>query len=140
MSFVNEKISPEDVKKYGIESVDKKFVYGGTISREWTRDAERDMYLRQVAIGREETLSEATWTLYWGGKIITLKTENLGNVGPVGGKRSGHKRLIYIDIPKELVEQRSAIIADLRDALVEYADGGIHRSASSYDLVLEINV
>ena len=138
MGFVNERMSQDDVKKYDIENIDKMFVYGGTMSRSWTRDRERDIYLRQVARGREETHSESSWTFYWGGKLIVLRIQNIETTGPVGGARTGHKKLLNVDIPEELRAKKSSIIEDLKSALVEYADGGVRRTASSYKLILDV--
>ena len=51
MAFVNEFIPPEDVEKYHLSEIDKRFVVGGTSSRQWTIDRRRDVYLRNVARG-----------------------------------------------------------------------------------------
>jgi len=55
MAFVNEHIPQEDVEKYGLESIDKNFIVGGTNSRAWTIDRERNIYLRNVTRGEKNT-------------------------------------------------------------------------------------
>ena len=51
MPFVNDFISSEDVRKYGLEEIDTHYVVGGTRSRQWTIDRSRDLYLRIVERG-----------------------------------------------------------------------------------------
>ncbi|WP_200958258.1 hypothetical protein [Massilia sp. Root335] len=60
MAFINEFIPEADIKKYGIEEINKKYIVGGTKSGQWTIDRDRDIYLRCVARGREEYRSEST--------------------------------------------------------------------------------
>ncbi|WP_457330188.1 hypothetical protein [Rhizobacter sp. P5_C2] len=72
MAFVNEYIGDEDRQAYGIEAIDQNFVTGGTNSRQWTIDRERDIYFRVVARGREEVAHQSTWTLFWHGELIVV--------------------------------------------------------------------
>jgi hypothetical protein len=138
MAFVNEYISATDIKKYDIENINRRFVVGGTRARDWTIDREREIYLRNVANGREEFSRISTWTLYWGGNLITLELENLGTSGQPGEMRHGRKRLRRIEIPTTLDHRRTEILADLRDALTVYKDGGVFATATDYTLTLEI--
>lgn len=67
MAFVNEYIPVDDVKKYGIEEIDRRFLKT-TYQPDWTVDRERNIYLRQVASRREEFASQKDYTFYWGGR------------------------------------------------------------------------
>ena len=69
MAFVNEYISPEDVEKYGIKAQDD-FYIKAHYEPSWTRDRERDIYLRYMGRGREEFADEWTFVLYWRGRQI----------------------------------------------------------------------
>ena len=76
MAFVNEEIPEADVEKYGLEKIDNELLsIGKTYSRSWTIDRARDIYLREVAVGRDEESSISTWTFYWKGELIWFKRE-----------------------------------------------------------------
>jgi hypothetical protein len=139
MSFVNEYISAEDIAKYGLDSIDKGFVVGGVRSRSWTVDHERNIYLRIVARGREDNFQCSTWTFFWRGELIVLGLENISTSGAPGGSREGHKKLRSIVVPDKFKGLEKEIIKDLIEALVAYKDGGVHSTASSYSLVLDID-
>lgn len=87
MSFVNEFIPAEDVDKYGLKEIDKHFIVGGTNARDWTIDRDRDIYLRNVANGREDWRNQTKWTFYWRGAELTLRLDLLGGRG--GARRTG---------------------------------------------------
>lgn len=59
MAFVSEFISPDDVARYDILSIDRKFLIGGTNARDWVIDREREIYLRNVAHGGGVSLKSA---------------------------------------------------------------------------------
>ena len=86
MPFVNEYISPEDAAKYHLAEIDANF-HGGNISRQWTIDRERDIYLRNLSRGREEeTRHESLWTFYWKGTPLTVRLDLLEVAGNPGGR------------------------------------------------------
>lgn len=138
MAFVNEYISAEDSKKYDIDGINKRFIVGGTNARDWTIDHERGIYLRMVAWGREEFSHQSTWTFYWHGELLVLELENISTTGSTGGTRSGHKRLRSIEIPQHLEPKRAEIIADLKEALTAYKDGGVFATATTYALTFDV--
>jgi hypothetical protein len=138
MAFVNERIQPADLVKYGIEEIDKHYVIGGTSARDWTVDRARDIYLRHVASGREDSLGYQVWTLYWKGALIRLDLEIVGTSGGQGGPAKGHKRVRRIDIPADLAAHRDEVLSDLRSALIAYKDGGIYATATEYTLNLDV--
>jgi hypothetical protein len=137
MTFINEYISAEDLKKYDIENIDKRFIVGGTSSRSWTVDRERDIYLRTVARGREEFSHQSTWTFYWHGELIILELDNISTSGVAGGERCGHKKLRSITIPNHLEASYDEILADLKEALTAYKDGGVFATATAYSVIID---
>lgn len=138
MAFVNEYISEADSNKYGLEEINNRFVVGGTRARSWTVDHDRDMYLRNVAMGREEFAHQSTWTFYWGGRVIVVELENICTVGEMGGVRHGYKRVRSIEIPLELRVQKDEIVKDLKAAFTAYKDGGVAATATDYTLTLDV--
>ena len=138
MAFINEYISDEDRKKFNIDDFDKRFFVGGTKSRSWTVDKEKNIYLRNVARGREEFASESKWVLSWGGQLVFLDLKNISTSGVAGGDRHGHKKVLKINIPDTLEEQREQILKDLQEAFVAYKDGGVFATAKNYTLTLDV--
>lgn len=138
VAFVNEYISEEDFKAYGLEEIDKKFVVGRVRSPQWTINRDANIYLRCVARGREERGHRSTWVFFWRGEMLKVYLENLDMKGQPGGPRQGHKRVRRIEMPAYLEERQEEILGDLREALVAYKDGGVFATATSYTLTLDI--
>ena len=136
MAFVNECISKEDYEKYGLNEVNKRFVVGGTKARDWTVDHERNIYLRNVANGREEFRHISTWTLYWNGNLIPLELHMVDSGGEYKGACWSHKKIQHLWLPDHLKGKRDEVIEILREALLAYKDGGVYAKATSYDLIL----
>lgn len=70
MAFVNEYVSAEDVKKYGLEEINRQY-RKSNVQPDWTID--RDIYLRWIHSGREEFADQHDFTLYWKGTLIFLR-------------------------------------------------------------------
>ena len=144
MAFVNERISEEDRKKYGLDEVDKWLSNTGKVpNRSWTIDHERETYLRVINRGREEYSYKSTWHFYWRGELMTVCLETLSSGGERGGHGWSHYKLVdcYMKgffVPDHLLDRRDEIVKDLRDALIEYGDGGIYSSTTSHDTTLTI--
>lgn len=138
MAFLNEKISDQDRSKYGLDEVDKKFVVGGTKSRYWTIDRDKDMYLRQVAIGREEICYQQTWTFYWHGELLVIYLDLIDAKGSRGGPGWAHWKIRDMKLPDSLQSQRDEIIADLKMALTAYKDAGYFSVKTTYSVTLDI--
>ena len=138
MAFINEYIPEADVKKYGIEEINKKFIVGGTNSDQWTIDRDRDIYLRCVARGREEFRHQSTWTLYWKGTLLTVELDMISAGGERGGHGWSHYKLRFIGIPPSLEGKRDEIIADLREALAAYGGGGVYSTRTTSDTTLDV--
>ena len=138
MAFVNEEIPEADVEKYGLEKIDNELLsIGKTYSRDWTIDRARDIYLREVAIGRDELSRISTWTFYWKGALIWFKREALGVEKKPDGLRHARSRLT-LTLPEDLTSRRQEIYQDLRDAFRTYGGGGIFSNSTDYVHDLEI--
>lgn len=138
MTFVNEHISEEDVAKYGLEAIDKNFFVGATNARDWTIDRERNMYLRNVSNGREEYRSQSGWSFFWHGEWIYLELTAIEGGGKRGGPGWSHWKLRSLELPEHLKSQRTEILADLKEALTAYKDGGVFAMCTDYTVTLDI--
>lgn len=144
MAFVNEIISDEDRRKYGLNELESSQVMRGRAAqRAWTIDHERNVYLRNIDRGREESSHKSTWHFYWHGELMTVCLETLDAGGQRGGHGWSHYKLVdcYMKgffIPEHLRDRRDAIIADLRDALIAYGDGGIYSATVTHETTLTV--
>ena len=123
MAFMNEFIPSDDVVKYGIEAIDESYSKF-TSNPHWTVDRERDIYLRQVSVGKEEFANRSTFTFYWNGSLITVILDTSGGELPTG-ELCAHYVLGRIDLPTELLGKREVILADLKDALTVRNENGV---------------
>ncbi|MDR1076495.1 MAG: hypothetical protein LBL59_09430 [Xanthomonadaceae bacterium] len=146
MRFVNEFIPEEDVEKYGLEAIDENFIIGGTNSRQWTIDRERDIYLRNVARGggnEPEIRNQWKWTFYWHGNLINIRLDLLDGGGGRGKPGWSHWKLIWVNgshgLPEHLHKYREEILADLKEALIAYKGSGVYSKNTSYSVILDIS-
>jgi hypothetical protein len=149
MTFINEFTPPEDVEKYGLKQIDKRFEFLGTVSaRDWTIDRERDIYLRQVARagGSEiETRNQLTFTFFWKSHELSMRLDLLDSCGEREAPGWSHWRLVLVwfnggnGLPESLKPHRHEIIADLKEALIAYKDGGAYSSTTDYAVTLDID-
>ena len=135
MGFVNERISAEDIKKYDLENISKKYIVGGVPITDWTIDRGRDIYLRLVRRGREEYAHESVWNFYWRGTLIHLDANMIGGGGGRGEPGWTHWRVVWMSpIEPSLKEE---MLSDLREAFLAYKDGGIFSSNTTYEVILD---
>jgi hypothetical protein len=135
MAFINEKIPMDDIKKYGLNEINRRYAWGELV---WTVDRDRDIYLRQVRAGREEFSHESTWNLYWGGELLEVDIAIKDAGGTPRGECWAHKKVQRIQVPPHLASKRDEILADLKEALTAYKDGGVFATSSSYRLIFEV--
>lgn len=146
MTFINEYIPEEDIKKYHIKKTDEKFVIGGTQARDWTVDRKRNMYLRNVANGREETRGETEWIFYWQNELLYLQltlADTTGSPGKAGWIHWKLRRITAFDshqLPPHLQLKYSDIIADLKRALKGYKDAGVFSVCTDFDFTFDIDL
>lgn len=130
MAFVNEFVPEEDAKKYGLEEIDRHYRHS-SFRPEWTVDRDRDIYLREVESGREETAHHHGFTLYWKGALMFVRLARRGG-GVRGGDGWTEWTLLGIAIPDELQANRAEIIADLKAALTAYKDFGFRSATTTH--------
>lgn len=141
MAFMNEYISEDDRKKYGIDGIDEDLKRRAQVrNRDWTIDHEREIYLRVINRGREESRNLSVWHFYWHGELMTVWLELMEAGGERGGHGWSHYRLDKSRgdfVPPHLQGQREEVIADLRAALSARKGGGVYstRTTSTTTLV-----
>jgi hypothetical protein len=146
VTFINEYIPEEDLKKYNFEALNKRFrKAGSTPASYWVIDREADIWLRKFYNAYDRTAPDdncpgiSAWDFYWKGTLITLELETLE---VKGGGRGTHcttrEKLKSINVPPELSEQYALILQDLETALIAYSDAGVLSSSSSFTLIFEV--
>lgn len=146
MAFVNEFIPAEDVEKYDIAAIDEKFVVGRTRARDWTIDRDRDIYLRNVAMGAgadPDFRNQTTWTFYWHGDLLTLRLDLVEGRGGPGEAGWSHWQLVRLNgtngLPTHLKGHRADILETMIEALTAYEGAGVYSANySSYSVTLNI--
>ena len=135
MAFVNEYISEEDIKKYDIEALNKKFCIADYNSK-WTVDSERDIYLRYIGHGHEEFIQEHDFYMFWEGGVIDICL-HVEQGGKIDGPQWRHYELIKIKIPDEISEYKANILDDLKEALTEFKSAGLFSRCSTFKATFE---
>lgn len=138
MAFVNEFVPEEDVKKYGLEEIDRRY-RRADLRPQWTVDRERDMYLRLVDIGREEDSNRLEFTFFWKGVLLYVQLKLRGG-GVRGGE--GWSEWSLHDTPfkagiagvseSELKKNYSEIIVDLKAALTAFKEFGLSSTSTKH--------
>lgn len=124
LAFINEFIPADDVVKYGIEAIDE--IYSKiTFDPDWTVDRERDIYLRQMSTGREESANQSTWSFYWKGSLLRLVLIAEGGALETG-ELFMHYKLGRTVIPPEILAEREEILIDLKEALTARNSNGVY--------------
>lgn len=129
MAFVNEYVSEDDDKKYGLEAIDKRYFKGhapGYVT--WTRDHGRDIYLRFMRDGGEDGMWQQKFIFYWKGTLMEVGLDLIKATGERGGKGVVEWSLRYLSIPETLSASHEQILADLKEALSMYGGGGVYSS------------
>lgn len=136
MAFVNEYVPEEDVKKYGLEIINRQY-QKTDIRYRWTIDRKRDVYLRWLKGGREEFCDQQDFTLYWKGALIFVRLRVIDAGGERGGKGWTRWALLFLGCPEELQAKKSEIIADLKEALTAYKGSGVSSTFTEYTATFE---
>jgi hypothetical protein len=136
MSFVNEKVSEQDIEKYGLREINKKF-FKGDHSYFWTIDRANDVYLRSMGNNWQEP-EEQVFSFYWKGHQFQIDLRICDSSGVRGGAGSvtwglsSNTTEKMVPLPQSLEAYRSQITADLKDALRAYKDGGYFSATTEY--------
>ena len=143
MSFVNEKISKEDVDKFRIIEIDNMPFVGKGRSRQWTVDRERDIYLRLIASllstpgGQEEGRDISDWSLYYKGEVIFIKLEALEYRDVFGAAGWRRFSILEMKLPEKLIFQSDQIKNVLKEALEVYKDAGLYSGCKTFTVEIE---
>jgi hypothetical protein len=151
MAFVNEYVSEEDDKKYGLEVIDERYFKGHALGyTNWTRDRERDIYLRFMRDGGEEERNKKTFVLFWKGTLIEVVLDFVRNEKTVQGSKTKVWAMRGMDAPwweknqevralthKVLEENRAQIISDLKEAMIIYQDAGVYSLSLDFNVLFE---
>lgn len=135
MTFINEKVTEQDIEKYGLREINKQFVKGD-LSYYWTIDRDRNIYLRDMG-GNWQEPQQQHFSFFWKGSLIRIEIDRNGG-GAFGGKGSTTWSLRAdsdrkdIWLPTELEAQRNDITEDLKEALVAYKDNGFFSSVAEH--------
>lgn len=73
MAFVNEYISEDDIKKYDLETLDKK---SEGYKRSWVIDRDSETWLIHRGTGKED--DGVKWLFYWQSNVYRIGTQSLG--------------------------------------------------------------
>lgn len=137
MTFINEFVSDEDIKKYKLqdiwdryhpfskEDVNSSFRYA------WTIDREKNVFFIPASTGREEYSNRTECIFYWK-KVelkVTLTQHALPSVSELG-VRWKLKSIRKQD--REAMIPCQEILSALRDALSVYGHRGIWRQVDGY--------
>ena len=124
MAFVNEYVSPEDVKKYDLDGINQRFGKDPALRYQWTVDRERNVFLIWMDAGREEFSARQTLLLWWQGISVFVRLLS-ATTGTLGSQVTSRWQLQQINLPPELVTKRTEILDVLKEALVAYKVSGI---------------
>jgi hypothetical protein len=124
MPFVYEEIPAEDWVKYGIDEVDKKFMHCTTHSKHWTRDRERDMYLRYMTQGGPDSYQDEKFSFYWHGLLMEIDV----TLNYFVDKNDCHHvewmlrktTSTFIPMPEPQRQRDLELLTDLKEALTAY--------------------
>ena len=132
MSFLTKKISTEDIDKYHLKEISKKFSIREI--NEWTIDRGRDIYLLLISFNWQDSTESAHYFCWKGvGTRIDIRTVSFVT-DPHGTK---HDTMEIVPsafprpngcpfwLPAELEVHRPQITQDFKEALQAYGDAGV---------------
>lgn len=125
MAFVNEYISVDDIVKYDIENILRRFSKRLIGRWSWTIDRERDVVLMWIRRGLEEESDHVEFVLWWRKQLIEVELITVEEGGSYSAKSYIRWGLGAIKLPSGLESQRSDILEVLKEALIEYMAFGI---------------
>lgn len=131
MSYMNEYISEENQMKHHIQALYGR--YGMTSPRpQWTINHETESFLCFMRGGREDYQSLVDFAFSYKGEIVELRFDIRAG-GVYKGTGWIKYRKVFIKIPADLIAEEAHIVSEIKQALIEYKDGGIYSKATTYD-------
>ena len=138
MTFINEYVSDEDVKKYKLQEMwDEYHPYSkGRVKpyfrHTWTIDREKNIFFIPARTGREEFSNQTVCILWMEGVELSVTIRKSGWANIKEGKGSVSWDLDRIRKPENCAIKDKEIIQVLKEALVVYGYRGILRSLPDY--------
>lgn len=134
MGYVNEYISDENKSKYG--------VFPGrifhTTTESWTFDKDKESFLlRRSGPHPEGTPGVTQWAFHWSGHLLKVDLKKIENGADSTGTHGWEKTRVQSiqGLPPDA--DRSALVADLRDALTAHKGLGVLSTYTTYEVFLE---
>ncbi len=137
MAFKNEYVPAGDVKKFGLEDINRKHRkvdVDGHYS--WTVDRERDIYLRWMSTDKETAALEQEFVFYWKGTLLVVRLSHRRGAEK-GGKITTIWTLHSLSLPASLQADKQTVIEDLKAALREYKTGGVYSKIAYHQAEFE---
>lgn len=139
MAFVNEYVSEEDIKKYGIREIWKLFHPRNKnldvlmTSYSWTVDKDNQVFFFPVISGKEEASNQEICALWWKGTLLSVTLAKLGGELDFAN-RTGSIVWGLVDIwkPDDFLVSDEEIKSVLKDALTAYQLDGIRNPMKEY--------
>jgi len=139
MGFVNEYVPKEDIEKYGLEEISKRY-HSSSVQPDWTIHREQNIYLRRMRAGREEFCNEIIYTLFWKGFLLDVRITVLDVGGERGGSGWAKYRLDRLELPEKLRQDREEIIQDLEESLVAQKGSGVYSTFTDFTATFEFSM
>ena len=147
MSFVNERVSDEDIKKHGLDELVKKYNQGSwadgrpsVFTHAWTIDRDRGVFAILIrtwdavgASGRAEPTHKTTWLLDVQGE----RAEVVVDRAPGSSSSLADKpyriiwNLVHLDMSSGRSLKEKAVLDLLKEALTAYGLMGVRLQADS---------
>jgi len=114
MTYVNERISNEDMVKYRIHEM--AWGYASNNYRDWVIARERDIYLRRASDDRGETTNKY-WSFYWKGHEWPVYGYRVSYTPETASQIAQYTvRLKFTKFPEVLLDKLDEIRADFMAA------------------------
>jgi hypothetical protein len=123
ITFGNERIPGDDKARSDFKRIKRPPIFRQPIdTRNWTIDRSRNIFLVWTGGGTEDERHAVHFAFAWNGSIVRLKLEQ-DSVGQFSQHVTTTWRLKESLIPDELVPEKVAILAAIREAHVVYRAG-----------------
>lgn len=135
MTFVTEKVTSQDIEKYGLPALNE--IYRRSSNYEWTIDRDRDIYLRRMGQSWQEPEFKI-FSFYWKGHELEIGLRSVSYERTASGALHQTWAISPLPgstkfwLPPELELQRPQITSDLKEALVAFGTAGIANAYTAY--------
>jgi hypothetical protein len=120
MTFINERVSDDDAKKYDFEGLSKTLhtSLSNLLSR-WTIDRDRNVFLIWLGRGQEEFAMQNSFLLWIEGQKITISLIESSKGNPFGIGTTTWDSLLFT-VPQGCKFERAEVVSVLKEALTEF--------------------